>query len=292
MGKSRMMPVPKELEKLTRMIERLGDRYDTSRVFCDFVEMSAIALSKVDLRQSETREQRYLTIIKQYKTLEDRLTFPHMLAELVIALERTEQCVLGPISAALGMCNFRKGAFWTPWELSSLMARMLLAGDGGGDTSDRDEILRDGGILTAAEPACGPGGMILAFAGAFKDEGYNPQRQLHFTAVDTSPMCVHMAYTQCALWGIPAVVILGNSLSLQFSEYWYTPAHILGGFSRKLRQKGIDETNTAWWLKITMPERIEFLQANNLEVANALPDRPDRAVLDAREQAAALEETA
>jgi hypothetical protein len=287
------------------------------------VEMSAIALSnKVDYRQYPVREERYLAIIKQYTTLEDRLVFPAMLGELVIALDKTERCVLGPISAALGFCNFRAGQFWTPWEVSSMMARMLLAGngpsfgnalsfghagvppaergagvpptkrEGGGDTTDRDEILRDGGFMTAADPCCGPGGMILAFADAFKQEGLNPQTQLHFTAVDISPMCAHMAYVQCALWGIPAVVHLGDSLRMQFTSAWYTPAHILGGFSRKLRQRGIDESNAAWWVKISVPDRIAFLQQNKLEVSHALPDRPHRDVLDAKERTTALGETA
>ncbi|MCQ9372281.1 hypothetical protein NQ024_13740, partial [Corynebacterium sp. 35RC1] len=45
---------------------------------------------------------------------------------------------------------------------------------------------------------------------------------------------VHMTYVQLALLHIPAVVILGNSLMLEEREVWYTPAHVLGGWNRKL----------------------------------------------------------
>jgi hypothetical protein len=45
-----------------------------------------------------------------------------------------------------------------------------------------------------------------------------------------------MAYLQLSLLHIPAVVILGNTLALEEREHWFTPAHILGGWSRKLRR--------------------------------------------------------
>jgi hypothetical protein len=40
---------------------------------------------------------------------------------------------------------------------------------------------------------------------------------------------VHMAYIQLSLLHVPAVVVHGNTLSLEEWGYWYTPAHILDG---------------------------------------------------------------
>jgi hypothetical protein len=278
----RQFPLPRELETLAGMIERLGDRHDPQQVFFDFCEMAACALSnKVDLALYEVREQRYLAIIGKYTDLEDRLVFPAMLAELINALERTEQDVLGPISACLGMANFRNGQFWTPWEVSLLMARLTLAAPPGGNDGPIAETIAEHGFMTASEPCCGPGGMVLAFGRAFKEAGYNPQTQLHFVAVDTSPWCCHMTYVQISLMGIPAMIAVGDALRMQFSEYWYTPAHILGGFSRRLHQRGIDETNAAWWGQATLPQRIRLLKANGLTVRHSLGDKPARAVLDA-----------
>ena len=280
MGRKRRIPLPKAYETLARMLERLGDRYDPHKVFQDFVEMSALALSnRFDLRQYEAREQHYLTIIKRYTTLEDRLVFPNMLAELAIALDKTEEDVLGPISASLGLTNYRKGMFWTPYHVSHMMAKMLLAGNGGGDKSVTAD-LADGHIMTACDPCCGPGGMVLAFAQAFKEEGHNLQ-QLHFTAVDIAPWCAYMTYIQTSLMHIPAIVHVGNSLANTFTERWYTPAHIVGGFSRRLRQQGIDEESTAWWKSTAVPDRIDFLQANNLDIGQAATDKASRDVLNA-----------
>ena len=43
-----------------------------------------------------------------------------------------------------------------------------------------------------------------------------------------------MAYIQFSLLHIPAHVMVGNSLSNEVREHWFTPAHILGGWGAKL----------------------------------------------------------
>src|ERR1035438_3660342 len=76
-----------------------------------------------------------------------------------------------------------------------------------------------------------------------KNLGINYQQHLHVTAVDVDLKCVHMAYLQFALLHIPAVIVHGNSLSLEEFGRWYTPAHILGGWDWKLRRtcEGVHE---------------------------------------------------
>jgi hypothetical protein len=282
MRRKREIPLPRELEKLAGMFESLSQRYRRQQVFLDFCEMAACALSNsVDRAHYDVREQRYLAIIKQYTEIEDRMVFPAMLAELKIALVKTEQDVLGPISAAFGLCNDRTGQIWTPWEVSLMMAKMLLAGNGGGDNGDIAATIAEHGFMTGCEPACGPGGMALAFARAFEEEGYDPHTQLHFMAVDIAPWCCHMAYVQIALTGIPAMIAVGCSLRMEFTGYWYTPAHILGGFSRRLRKRGIDEKNAAWWAGASVPDRINLLKQSGLTVKHSVQDKAARAVLDA-----------
>lgn len=43
-------------------------------------------------------------------------------------------------------------------------------------------------------------------------------------------------HVQFSLLHIPAVVILGNTLALEEREHWYTPAHVIGLWSQKLRR--------------------------------------------------------
>jgi len=91
--------------------------------------------------------------------------------------------------------------------------------------------------VTAQEPAAGSGAMIIALAQEIREAGINYQQHLHVTAVDVDPKCVHMSYLQFSLLHIPALIIHGNSLSLEEFDHWHTPAHILDGWSWKLRRK-------------------------------------------------------
>jgi len=43
-----------------------------------------------------------------------------------------------------------------------------------------------------------------------------------------------MCYLQLSLWHIPAEVIIGNTLSMEFRQKLYTPAHYLGNWSYRL----------------------------------------------------------
>ena len=46
-----------------------------------------------------------------------------------------------------------------------------------------------------------------------------------------------MAYLQLALLHIPAIVVHGNALTGEEWEHWYTPAHVVGDWGARLRQR-------------------------------------------------------
>ena len=45
-----------------------------------------------------------------------------------------------------------------------------------------------------------------------------------------------MAYIQLSLYGIPAKVILGDSLAWRFSKVLYTPFYFVNGLDQKLKR--------------------------------------------------------
>jgi len=217
--------------EITRRIEQLSYRHNRWTVFSDFVELAAISISNaVDLAERAAREQRYAEIAKRYEPDEMAL-FPEMFAALVDALEGGFDDVLGRVFHDLELHNKYQGQFFTPYALCRVMAQVTL-----GDRESIARIIADRGYFTALEPACGGGAMSIAAAEAMKDAGINYQRQLHVTAVDVDLKCVHMAYLQLALLHVPAVVIHGNSLTLEKHSEWRTPAHVLGGWSWRLRR--------------------------------------------------------
>lgn len=218
-------------KKLAKLITSLAYRHSQWQVFSDFVEMAAISISNaVDLAHRESREARYMEIIKRY-TPEELAKFPQMLAALTIALEEGPDDILGRTFHDLELHNKWAGQYFSPYPLCRMMAKMTI-----GDAGELETKIAARGFVTASEPAAGSGAMVIALAHEMQESGMNYQRHLHVTAVDVDTKCVHMAYLQLSLLHVPAIIIHGNSLSLEEFGRWYTPAHIMDGWKWKLQR--------------------------------------------------------
>jgi hypothetical protein len=229
--KDRARPPPDHQKELVKTVEGLGYRHGHWQIFADFVEIAAISISNaLDLVSREKREERYLQVVKRYKP-DDLARFPEMLASLTMALEEETTDVLGRTFHDLELHNKWSGQYFSPYPLYRMMAKMAIA-----DKADLEARITERGFVTAQEPAAGSGAMIIALAHEMREAGINYQQHLHVTAVDVDPKCVHMSYLQFSLLHIPAVIVHGNSLSLEEFDRWYTPAHILHGWDWKLRR--------------------------------------------------------
>ena len=219
------------VQALARLIRTAArGRWSAHEVFSDFVELSSLPVSNaVDRRHFDAREARYLEVAKKYPS-EDFERFPRMLGHLTLAME--QHCATGELGDVLGrtymrleLGNERAGQFFTPYEVSRLVAGVLV-GDGA--------EARAKGFLDILEPACGAGGMVIAVAEALRLAGLDHQEAMHACCIDIDPRCAHMTYLQLSLLHIPAIVLHGNALSGQVWSRWYTPAHVLGGWRQRL----------------------------------------------------------
>lgn len=223
------MSYSQRTKPLVGLIEQAARRHSTWQVFSDFLEMSAISISNpVDPVHWEEREKHYMDIIKRYSRKELDL-FPQMLAELVEALEQCAQegClndILGKVFHELELHNKYKGQFFTPMSVCD-MTGMVSAAD-----ADISQALEERGYFTVCEPCIGSGALALGLANALTEKGVNHCQQMVITGVDVDLKCVHMAYLQLSLYGIPAVIIHGNSLMCEEWSRWYTPVYIVGGW--------------------------------------------------------------
>jgi hypothetical protein len=218
-----------------RQLAPYKHRYE---VFRDFVTMAACALHN-GLHQgsspetwpepAQEREQEYLSIIKAYKP-DDQRAIPKLFAFLVAALDEEPRDVLGPLYMELEIASKDQGQFFAPPELSEMMARMTVA-------PDLVSKLEHQPFITAGEPACGAGGMILALVKVMTEAGYDPARKLWVQAIDVERMAALMCYIQLSLWNVPAEVIVGNTLSWEIREVWYTPAHHLHLWKYRLKRQ-------------------------------------------------------
>ena len=226
MAKSKPVFVRKGHEIISA-IKALSDRHPTYQIFQDFLECSAISISNcVDWGERDKREEKYLQIINKYKPDEQK-KLANILTSLVNTLQAQVEndgypCdILGEVFHGLELHNKYHGQFFTPFHICEMMGQMTVG-------EETQKIIQEQGYISLCEPCVGSGGMVIGFAAAMKRKKMDYQNNLCVTACDIDIKCVHMAYLQLSLYGIPAVIIHGNSLTLEEWSKWYTPAYMLG----------------------------------------------------------------
>lgn len=232
------------LKEFTSKLENLDRSKNIANVFKDFLTLCTCALAQPFYR-SDKLEQIYLDTVKIY-TKEQANEFSQMLALLVSALEDEFQDFLGQVYMSLKIGSSANGQFFTPYCVSKMMAEINFI--------EVEEKLKANDFITLSDPCCGSSGMIIAFAETMKDKGYNYQQQLIVEVIDIDEMCFMMSYIQLSLYGIPARVMLGDSLAWKFQRVLYTPFYFLSGFERKLKRMEKDKTKQI--LKIEAPTQL------------------------------------
>lgn len=227
-------------------LKTLGSRHSLWSVFEDWLKVCAISISNsVDWNHREEREQQYLETINKY-TPDEQKILVDTFSELVVALEREHTKsgptdLLGKVFHSLELHNKYHGQFFTPFHICEFMGHVAL-GDGGEAGNAVSGALSQKGYVSVCEPCVGSGGMVLGFASAMHREKLNYCEQMVAYCCDIDIKCVYMAYLQLSLYGIPAVIIHGNSLTLEEWSQWYTPVYMLRGWPLRERTADLLET--------------------------------------------------
>ncbi|MCS6271847.1 SAM-dependent DNA methyltransferase [Shewanella baltica] len=204
--------------KLFKETARYHHRYE---VFRDVITCQAYAIhNAVDFNQKV--EDDYLRIAKRY-VKEDLNRMAKLMAYVVMGLEEKPCDFLGSLFMELELGSSQIGQFFTPYELSLLMAQL--------NVSD----IEDKPVITLHEPAVGSGGMVIAYAQALREKGVNYQQRLWVQAIDLDPVAAMMAYIQFTLLHIPAEICIGNTLTMDISRVFRTPAYYFGAWEQKLK---------------------------------------------------------
>lgn len=204
-------------DKLVEEIRNLGQSQGLNTVFTAFLEITATSIAaQMDPENAAEREKRYeeITSGMQPKVLS---SYARMFALLCLATRAYEDdpCdILGDIYHELRLNNEWNGQFFTPDNICRMMAQIVNPIDESGDKE---------GPVMINEPTCGSGTMIIGAVWAMKRRNFDFQRKSFFVAQDIDIRCVWMAYIQLSLYRIPAVVIHGNTLSMEEWSRWYTP---------------------------------------------------------------------
>ncbi|KAF6677152.1 N-6 DNA methylase [Pantoea sp. EKM20T] len=196
-------------------------------VFSDFIILAASELDIARIRTPESIE-RCRKICERYSTA-DIQNMHELFALMVCALQAQFHDFLGAIFMELELGDDRRGQYFTPYSVQSMMARLLMPGV-------IDTIRREG-MFTLSEPTCGAGGMVIAYAECLIEAGLNPSAQMFVSCIDIDPVAADMAFIQLSLLGIAAEVVTGNTLTLEFNRVRYTPVYYLNDFEERLKSQ-------------------------------------------------------
>lgn len=204
-------PEEKEFKKVFDSIDYSKNRYE---VFCDFILMSAIAISQ-PFEYTDEKEKMYLDIAKKYPN-EDLNKMAELLAVLVNAYTLGNgnihfQDFLGSVYMCCGFGSSAQGQFFTPYNVCLMMAKVQ------GIPEDKERI------VSVYDCCVGGGALIIAYAQHLQESGINYQKQMLAFAQDISINSFAMAYLQFSLLGIPAIVEHANAISQEVWKRWKTP---------------------------------------------------------------------
>lgn len=205
--------------EILRRLDQVYGRFDRRQVFTDFLYLTAYQISnRTDPVHLNKRLKLANEIWKKY-TRQEAVLFAEMLGLLLDAISKYSHAgqledILGTIFEQLGSGSKAMGQDFTPASVCRLMAGLT-------------GVPAEEKVVTLNEPSCGSGSMILAYAEMMQKHGRNYCSELVVLAQDLDIHCVLMAYIQLSLYGIPAVVLHGNTITTEEFDRWYTPIYIL-----------------------------------------------------------------
>ncbi len=230
-----MTPEQKQFINLLGKIDYSKNMYE---IFDDFCRLGTYSLA-LPFHGDIAREE-ISRVTKKYSTDQIKL-FDEAFAIMVNELEKTHTDFLGEVFGECELANDRQGQFFTPFHVSLMMAKITFQG--------MKELIGQKGFITANEPACGSGGMMIAMRQVMIEEKCNPSRDVFIVAQDVSEIAFMMCYIQISLYGIGAKIIHGNTITLQTFRVLYTPVYWITDWPLRLMLRnartGIDDNTQA-----------------------------------------------
>lgn len=214
-----------ELEKtLVEIANITRGRISRTQTFSDFIAYSALTLSiRTDPVHAEKRHNTLKQLKNTYRDAEWNSFHEGLVAlskEVVKNVQRDRFIDLFALTfIKIGAVNKELKQDFTPPDVAKLKANIVFR---------QDTALPQEGFFTLNDSTCGSGTILLAGVERIAELGFNPSAQLVVLASDYDPRCAQMAYLNLSLYGIPAVVVCGNTITLKESDRWYTPVYLLG----------------------------------------------------------------
>lgn len=209
------MKIPNTLSQgsksIIKPLAKMNQRgFEIHRIFGDWLNLMVSALA--------CEEDEYMEVIGRYpndRSQPDR-GIDHLanaFAMLQIEKQKENKDYLGEIFQEL-VSHGQNGQFFTPEPVCEMMAKMTVG-----------ENLKDGARV--CDPACGSGRTLMSLA--------RINRYCHFVGIDIDRRCAQMTALNLLFMNVDAIVITGNTLSLDVYGGWVLKRTSIGGAIRKIK---------------------------------------------------------
>ncbi len=205
------------IKSFVKSLRGLDTSKDNYTKFRDFLTLAYCAYAKTTSppQRAEELEAEYMRVVGTYANKDDIRQMPEMISQVYKGVQLNMD-FLGCVAGELELLNADAGQFFTPYEVSKMMAMLNLDGI--------KERITENGYVTVSEPACGAGSMVLALADVLTEEGFDPGLTMWVEATDVAEMPFKMTFLQLAFRGVAGRVYRANSLALETFETVTLPA--------------------------------------------------------------------
>ena len=212
-----------------KIFNSLCGRFNRWQVWQDFVMVTAIEISNAtDKQNAPERTKTYQTNISKYSDAEQN-KFAELLAEVIMGMEQNlDQDFLGELYMLCELGNDASGQFFTPYDVCRCMVEI---------SGESNPAAENAGFFSVADPACGAGALLIAFANLCRRKNICYHDKVLFVAQDIDLTVGLMCYIQLSFLGCAGYVVIGNTITEPSTAYdhrgllpagpqsriWYTP---------------------------------------------------------------------
>ena len=204
------------------------------QVFSDWIDM-ALASFGGDEDAYQKPLERYRNDGHDKKTVRELATLhANALGGLVLAMEETQEDVLGGVYEFYGRTSSHFAQYFTPGAVSRAMAQMNLPSADSVREATPDDPLVIGDIS-----GCGSGRLVVDIAHYLRDLA--PDAPAVFLGYDKDPLCAKMAVLNFVLNDMTGYVLLGDALTLKTHRVWFISIAQLVHGDYPVRELAADE---------------------------------------------------
>lgn len=222
-----------DVKKIIEKFLSLEGKESLANIFSDFFEMHSIAIRNStidrksilywkDLKSYDEREEKLTQITNKYSR-DEMIILVGIFSDLVTLMNENVKKgnyidIISMIFHELGVNSKGLSQFYTPESVADLTARISL------NESEMIKEYKKKGKVAIYDPTCGAGALLIEGIDKATKLGI-PLNSIYAEGMDISKNAIHMAYVQLSMYGVPAVLKLGDTLRNETYDIWETPVY-------------------------------------------------------------------